>query len=308
MGEVILVARRQAMARRERTPASAVVGYALSAPALMLMVVLLFGPALAILILAFTDWQLGANSAQFIGIQNFRALASDPVFWTALGNTFVYVGVVVPTVVALALVVALLIEAGERFKTFYRTVHFLPVMSTLAATAVAWEMVLHPSIGLVNLVLDRVGIEGPNWLGDERTALLSLAVIGIWENLGFALVLFLAGLKTIPTDLYDAAALDGIRTPLDRLRFVTFPLLAPVLMFVTVIVTTRAFQLFDTVAILTKGGPNKSSEVLLHALYVESFQFFRTGYGAALTLVFLGIIVVLTLAKARFLESRVHYS
>ncbi len=174
--------------------------------------------------------------------------------------------------------------------------------------AVAWEMVLHPSIGAVNLLLKHVGIQGPNWLGDERTALMSLAVIGIWEHLGFAMILLLAGIKTIPGDVYDAARLDGIHRPLDRLCFVTLPLLGPSLMFVTVIVATRAFQLFDTVAILTKGGPSKSSEVLLHTIYVESFQFFRTGYGAALTLVFLAVVVSLTLAKARFLDARVHYS
>src|SRR5262249_7775198 len=161
-----------------RKPVPDYIGQALCAPAFALMIALLFGPVAVVLLLAFSDWQLGEEAAQFVGLQNFRTLANDPVFWTALSNTLAYTVVVVSLTIAVALVVALLIESGTRFRTFYRTLHFLPAMSTLAAMTVAWEMVLHPSIGLVNLALDQLGITGPNWLGDERTALLSPAVIG----------------------------------------------------------------------------------------------------------------------------------
>jgi len=134
-----------------------------------------------------------------------------------------------------------------------------------------------------------------------------LGAISVWKNLGFAMVLFLAGLKSIPQDLYDAADIDGADSTLDRVRTVTLPMLGPVTMFVVIVVALRAFEVFDTVKVLTQGGPNKASEMLLHTLYVESFEFLRTGYGAAVTVVFLAIVVGLTLLQARVMDKRVHY-
>jgi len=182
------------------------------------------------------------------------------------------------------------------------------VMSTMSAMAIVWGSMLHPTIGLVNRALGVVGISGVNWLRDERTALLALALIGIWQGVGFAMVLFVSGLKAVPQQLYDAAAIDGADGILDRLRFVTLPMLGPVTMFVVILTAKRSFEVFDSARVLTQGGPNYASEVLLHRLYTESFDFLRMGYGAALTVVYLGIIVLLTLTQARLLERRVHYS
>src|SRR5215472_14369903 len=253
---------------------------ALVAPAVGLMLVLLFGPTAAALVISGTDWEFGAATARFVGFGNFRALAADPVFWKSLGNTLTYAAVVVPACVGGGLALALLIESRERFRAFYRTAHFLPVMSTLVAMAVVWQTLLHPTIGLV----------------------------GIWQNLGYAMVLFMAGLKSIPRDLYHAAEIDGADSALDRFRTVTLPLLGPVMMFVLVMMAVRAFQLFETVHVLTKGGPNKSSEVLLHLIYVESFEFLRTGRGAALTVIYLVMVVGITLLLTRIIERRVHYA
>jgi multiple sugar transport system permease protein len=202
----------------------------------------------------------------------------------------------------------LAIESGRALRAFYRAVHFLPYMATLAAMAVAWEALLHPTIGLVNQSLSAIGLPTANWLRDERTVLPVLAVIGVWQNLGFAMVMFLAGLKAIPRDLYEAAEIDGADGTLDRLRTVTLPLLGPVTMFVVIVTALKAFEVFDTVRILTQGGPAHASEVLLHTLYVESFDYLRTGYGAAVTIVFLAIVVSLTLLQARVMDRRVHYS
>ena len=174
--------------------------------------------------------------------------------------------------------------------------------------AIAWEALLHPTIGIVNQSLTALGLPTANWLQNEHTVLPVLAVIGIWQNLGFSMVLFLAGLKAIPTDLYDAAVVDGADGSFDRFRLVTLPMLGPVMMFVVIVTALRAFEVFDTVKILTQGGPAKSSEVLLHTLYVESFEFLRTGYGAAVTVVFLFIVVTLTLLQARIIDRRVHYT
>jgi multiple sugar transport system permease protein len=281
--------------------------YTLAGPAFLLLVVLFLLPALAVLALALTDWQFGARTLSFVGLQNFATLAADATFRRSLVNTLVFVAIVVPATVVLGLVVALLIEASPGLRRFYRAVHFLPFMATLAAMSIAWEALLHPTIGLVNQTFRSFGLPTANWLRDEATVLPVLGVISIWQNLGFAMVLFLAGLKSIPQDLYDAADVDGADSVLDRVRTVTLPLLGPVTMFVVVVVALRAFQVFDTVKVLTQGGPGKASEMLLYTLYTESFEFLRTGYGAAVTVVFLAIVVALTLLQARVLDKRVHY-
>lgn len=277
-------------------------------PATSLLLLLLFGPALAVVVFAFTDWQLGSANFAFVGLDNFKALASDMAFWSALGNTALYVAIVVPGTVILGLATALLIEASPRLRSFYRAVHFLPVMSTMSAMAIVWGTMLHPTIGIVNRFLAVFDVAGPNWLRDEQTALMTLAVIGIWQGFGFAMVLFVSGLKSIPPSLYDAAAIDGADTMIDRLRIVTLPMLGPVTMFVVILTASRAFEVFDSVRVLTQGGPNYATEVLLHRLYTESFDYLRTGYGAALTVVYLAIVIGLTLVQARYMERRVHYA
>lgn len=280
----------------------------LAGPAVVALLVLVIGPALAVFVIAMTDWQFGAGHLSFVGLRNFQTLFSDPVFFTSLINTFKYTLIVVPATVVIGLAVALLIESGRSLRAFYRAVHFLPFMATLAAMALAWEALLHPTIGLVNQILAAIGLPTANWLRNEATALPILAVIGIWQNLGFAMVLFLAGLKAIPQDLYDAAAIDGADGVTDRLRTVTLPMLGPTLMFVVIVTALRALEVFDVVNILTQGGPAKSSEVLLYTLYTESFEYLHTGYGAAITVVFLIIVVALTLLQAAIMDRRVHYS
>jgi multiple sugar transport system permease protein len=262
----------------------------------------------AVFVMATTDWQFGAGTLDFVGTRNFAELFADPTFRTSFANTVLYVLIVVPGTAGLGLVIALLIEAGRSLRVFYRAIHFLPFMATLAAMAIAWEALLHPTIGLVNQTLALLGLPTVNWLRDAATVLPVLAVIGIWQNLGFAMVLYLAGLKSIPQDLYDAADADGADGWLDRLRTVTLPMLGPVSMFVVIVVALKAFQAFDSVQILTQGEPGHASEVLLHTLYRESFEYLRTGYGAAVTVVFLAIIVTLTLIQARVMDRRVHYT
>ena len=183
--------------------------------------------------LSFTDWQFGAPTCASIGLGNYAQLAADRVFWQSLGNTLLYVAIVVPVSVGLGLGVALLIEARHVGRAFYRAAYFLPVTATLIAMATVWEFMLHPSIGLINA--DRSSASGfpsSNWLKQSRLALFALAAIGIWQSLGLNMVLFLAGLKSIPRDLYEAAAIDGADGPWTRFRTVTWPMLGPTLIFV----------------------------------------------------------------------------
>lgn len=282
--------------------------YGLAGPATLLLLILFLLPAVAVLGVAVTDWQLGSDTLRFVGLANFRAVLVDPVFRAALVNTFVYALIVVPGSVFLGLLIALLIESGHSLRAFYRAIHFLPFMASLAAMAIAWDALLQPNIGLLTQALAVLGWSNINLLRNEGTVLPVLAVIGIWQNVGFAMVLFLAGLKSIPQDLYEAAAIDGADSWLDRLRTVTLPMLGPTSMFVVIVVALHAFQTFDMVRILTQGGPGHASDMLLYTLYRESFEFLRTGYGAAITVIFLAIIMTLTVLRARFMDSRVHYS
>ncbi|WP_420969548.1 carbohydrate ABC transporter permease [Bradyrhizobium sp. B120] len=292
---------------RRRALAEALAALTLAGPAAFFLLVLFFLPVTAVFVIALTDWRFGAGALSFVGLANFREVFADATFKTSLVNTIVYALIVVPGTVILGLLVAHVIESGRSCRSFYRAIHFLPFMATLTAMAIAWEALLHPTIGLINQALAGIGLPTANWLRDENTALPILAVIGIWQNLGYAMVLFLAGLKSIPQELYNAADVDGADLWMDRLRTVTLPMLGPVTMFVVIVVALRAFQAFDSVKVLTQGGPGHASEVLLYTLYRESFEYLHTGYGAAIAVVFLAIVVALTLVQVRFMDTKVHY-
>lgn len=298
--------RSRAAARADRL--RAMTAWALSAPAVILMALLLIGPVIGVVALSLTDYQLGAATLSYIGLDNYAEMFGDRVFHTALINTLLYVAVVVPGSVFLGLGIALLIESGTSGRALYRAIYFLPVMATLIAMAIVWEFMLHPQFGLINLALGRIGIPAQNWLTDGDLALWVLAAIGIWQAVGFNMVLFMAGLVSIPRFLYDAAEMDGVPGAWARFRLVTWPMLGPVTLFVVVITSIRSFQVFDTVHVLTKGGPNKATEVLLYTMYAEGFEFFRSGYAAAVTVVFLGFVLALTLVKISVLDRKVHYS
>jgi multiple sugar transport system permease protein len=296
-----LIGTRVMTKRRDR-----LAGALLAFPGTMMLVSLLIAPAAVAVAVAFSNWEFGRDEIALIGWQNFLELSEDPRFAAALRNTILYVLLVVPTTVALGLIVALLIEGSGRMKAFYRTAHFLPVVSTLAAMAVAWDAVLHPTFGLLNQSMELVGLSGRNWLRDERLVVPTLAVIGVWHQLGFAVIMFLAGLKSISKELLDAAALDGATAPLDKARAVTLPLLGPITVFITVMTAKSALAVFDTVTVMTAGGPNDASEVLLHLLYTESFEHLRAGYGAAISVVYLALVTALILGQ-RALDRRIRY-
>lgn len=287
--------------------AEALAAYALAAPAFLLMWAMLLGPAVAVLLLSFTDWSFGEPTLRWAGWLNYEEMWGDRVFWKSLRNTLVYVGVSVPATVGLGLLAALLIEGTGRLSAWYRAAYFLPVASTLLAMALVWEFMFHPTVGFINQVFRGVGLPTTDWLQNPDTALLALAAIGVWQNLGLAMVLFMAGLKAIPPDLYEALAMDGADGAWERFRRVTWPMLGPALVFVVSITAIRSFQVFDTVQVLTEGGPNKATEVLLFTMVQEGFTFLRSAYGAALTVVFLAFTLVLTLAQTALLDRRAHY-
>jgi multiple sugar transport system permease protein len=283
-------------------------GWLLTLPAALSFLLLLLLPTLAAVAMAFTDFELGVWPPAWIGLGNFEEMWEDRSFKQSFRNTLVYVGLVAPASVLLGLGLALLIEAGARGRVFFRAVFFLPVVSLTVAMAAAWQYLLHPTIGPLNALLRVLGVAAPPaWLSSSDWVLVSLAAIGVWENAGFNMVLFMAGLTAIPRELREAASVDGVHSAWERFRLVTWPLLGPTTLFVVTITMIRSIRVFDTVAVLTRGGPNKASEVLLYTMYTEGFTFLRLGYSAAITLVFLVIVLALMLLQTRVLERRVHY-
>lgn len=276
----------------------------LTGPAVLLMLVFLIGPLVCLIALSFTDYQLGAPSISIVGLANYEEMKEDATVRISVANTLIYVAVVVPASVALGLGAALLIEADRGLRGFYRSAYFLPVMATLIAMSIVWGFMLDPQIGAVNFALKGLGLRPLDFLHDRTLVLFTLCGIGVWQSVGFNMVLFMAGLTAIPAELYEAAAIDGARRGPSRFALVTWPMLAPVTLFTVVITAIRAFQVFDTVQVLTGGGPNKASEVLLHTIYAEAFGFFRVGYAAALVVVFLVFILALSAIRVFILDAR----
>lgn len=282
-------------------------GWALAAPAIVLMWLMLLGPAVVVILLSLTDWTFGAPTIGWAGLANYEELLRDRVFWISLNNTLIYVAFTMLSAVFLGLGAALLIEAGGSLRGFYRTLFFLPVTSTLLAMALVFQFAFHPTVGFINQMLAAVGLPTDDWLRNPDTALYALGLIGIWQAVGLNMVLFMAGLKAIPRDLYEAAAIDGADSAWERFRRVTWPMLGPALVFVVIITAIRSFQVFDTVAVLTEGGPNKATSVLLYQMYQEGFSFLRSAYAAALTCVFLAFVLFLIWLQTQLLDKRAHY-
>lgn len=279
----------------------------LAGPAVVLMLLLLVLPTLAILVASLTDAELGAPEWHFIGLDAYRDLLSDRGFRRSVLNTALYVSIVTPISVAAGLMIALLIEADLPGRALFRSAFFLPVVSLTVAMATVWQYLMHPIGGPLNLLLGAVGIPAVNWLGSSDTVLFALAIIGIWQAIGFNVVLFLAGLTAINRELYAAAEIDGVRSAWSRFWLVTWPLLGPTTLFVITITIVNAVKVFDTVATLTQGGPAKGSEVLLWSIYQEGFVFLRTGAASAMAIVFITVLLALLLVQTRILDRRVHY-
>jgi multiple sugar transport system permease protein len=297
---------RKTAAIHERTEART--AWLLALPAIVLMIVFVLLPVIAVIGLGFTNYELGIGNFRFVGLDNYAHLFTDRTFKKSLWNTMVYAAIVAPVSIVLGLGVALLIESETTARSFFRTAYFLPVASLIVAMATVWQYLFHPTIGPINALLATFGIPGPNWLGSAGTVLYSLSIIGVWQSVGFNMVLFLAGLTAIPRELYAAANVDGARSAIDRFRLVTWPMLAPTTLFVTTISIINAVKVFETVQTLTEGGPNKASEVLLFTIYHEGFVYLHVGYASAMTVVFLVILMVLTFLQYNVLDKRVHYS
>jgi multiple sugar transport system permease protein len=274
-------------------------------PAFIFFVVFKFGAVAWLIPLSTIDWRLGSITRTFVGLGNYRKMFAAPEFWNALTNTAVYTLVVGALSIAIGLMLALAIRRAGRLQGLYQAVFFLPVAATMSAMAVVWRFIFDTNIGVLNAVARTVGLEPLTWLQDGRLAMTAVILVGVWSNMGYAMVLFLAGLTTISRDLYEAAAIDGASPP-RQFWSITWPLLSPVTLFVVVIMTLRAVQAFDAIKVLTDGGPLGATQVLSHLLYRVGFQYFDTGLASAISVVFFALLAGVTLLQMRA-ERMVHY-
>ncbi|MCP4206565.1 MAG: sugar ABC transporter permease [Shimia sp.] len=276
-------------------------------PATLLILAIYIIPILFVFLGSLTDYTLVSDYYEFVGFENYRQMFGDEVFANALNNTFFYALLFLPGAFIISLVLAIAIQEQKQFRSVLEVLYFLPVTSTLAAMALVWAALMDSGQGVINNTLQTFGLPRVNWFGNEDVVLYSLAIISLWSIIGFNMVLFLAGLTSIPKNLYEAAAMDGADHPVDKFFRVTWPMLGPTAMFVAVTSSITAFKLFDTVAILTQGGPDRASEVFLYLAFLEGFEYFNMGYSAALSLFFLGIIFLFALIQAFFSDRNVHY-
>ncbi|MEO0391099.1 MAG: sugar ABC transporter permease [Pseudomonadota bacterium] len=295
------------MASAARDRAQMRLAYLLVLPATLLILVIYIIPIILVFVASLTDYTLVSDYYEFVGLDNYRTMFGDAVFANAVRNTFFYAALFLPGAFIISLILAIAIQEQKQFRSVLEVLYFLPVTSTLAAMALVWAALMDSGQGVINNSLETVGIPGVNWFGNEDVVLISLAIISLWSIIGFNMVLFLAGLTSIPQNLYEAAAMDGADHPVDKFFRVTWPMLGPTAMFVAVTSSITAFKLFDTVAILTRGGPDRASEVFLYLAFLEGFEYFNMGYSAALSLFFLGIIFVFALLQALFTDRNVHY-
>jgi ABC-type sugar transport system permease subunit len=283
------------------------VGWAFAAPFVILFVVFLAFPILASFLLSFTSFGLRdiANpvGTSVIGIKNYVDLFADPKFWKALFNTFYFVVVGVPVTLAIGLLIATALSRGvTRFRTAFRVGYYLPVITSIVAIAVVWRFLLNPDAGLINMLLGGLGIKGPAWLADPVFAMPSIIAMAVWRNLGFAMVVFLAGLQTIPAALYESASIDGAGR-WQAFRFVTIPMLRPTILFMTVITTIGYLQLFEEPFVMTGGGPLDSTLSITMYMYQQGFTFFHQGYASAIAYVLFVIVALIAFLQFKFLRS-----
>ncbi|WP_417598275.1 carbohydrate ABC transporter permease [Oceanospirillum sp.] len=276
----------------------------LLAPALILLVAFTYFP------IGNTVWRsffgFGVQMGDYFSDENYARLIEDTVFWKVLKNNLLYALVTVPASIVLALVMALWVNSKIAGQSFLRLSFFTPTMLPMISVANIWLLFYSPEIGLFNSILESFGGSGINWLGDPDTALYSLMAMTIWKEAGFFMIFYLAALQTISPDLYKAAKTENASVWYTFKR-ITFPLLMPTTLFVFVNALLNAFKLIDHLFILTKGGPNNATNLLLYYIYENSFAFFDTAYASALTVILLLVLIVMALIQFGVIERRVHY-
>src|SRR5262245_7147526 len=280
---------------------------ALVLPNLALLAAFTYWPLLYNGYLSLVEWNMLSPEKSWVGAANYRELAADPRFWRILGNTLYFVAAGVALTLGLGLGIALLLNQRLVGRSLARSVVFAPTILTGSAIAIVWIYVFDPAWGLLRVPLAALGLASPRWLTDVAWAMPALLIVYVWKNVGYAVVVYLAGLQSIPRELHEAATVDGALA-LDRFRHVTLPGLSPITFFLLVTSILGSFQAFDVVAVMTAGGPVDATNTLIYHLYEEGFVAFHAGRAAAVGVVLFVLMLVVTYVQLRTVERRVHYA
>jgi multiple sugar transport system permease protein len=267
------------------------------APALVGFCAFTAYPAIFSLILSFADWDLN-NPLKWVGLNNYLRMFRDPTAIRVFWNTVYFTIVTVPVLLIVPLLLAIALNQNIRGIRFFRAAFFLPVISSMVAMSMVWQWIFNADFGLLNWALSLLGISGPKWLTNETWALPAVMITSIWKNIGFNMMIFLAGLQGISESYYEAAEIDGANA-FQRFWHITIPSLRPTTLLVTVMTIINSFQVFDQVVVMTGGGPNRSSSVLVHYIYQNGFQFYKMGYASSLGWALTLFVLALTLVQFR---------
>ena len=286
--------------------ADRVTAWLLLLPALLLLVAFTHWPALATLWHSVWSTPKKGRPSRFAGLDNYRAMAEDEVFWRALWNNLAFAVGTIPLSIAIAIAMALWVNSRIAGRGFLRLAYFTPTVLPMIAVANIWLFFYTPQYGLLEQITQGLGLPSHNWLGDKGTALGALIVVTIWKEAGFFMIFYLAALQQIPPSLAEAAALEGASRA-QYFRRVLFPLLMPTTLFVLVNALINSVRMVDHIFVMTRGGPDNASMLLLYYIYQVGFSFWDSGYAAALTVVVLAVLGLTALLKFRFLDRRTHY-
>ena len=281
-------------------------GWLLLLPAAVLLALFTHYPAIANLWHSFQSTPKGTRPARFVGLDNYRALVDDPIFWQALSNNLWYALGTIPLSIALALLMAVWVNERLPGRGFVRLAYFTPTVLPMIAVANIWLFFYTPGYGLLEQVTGALGLPSHNWLGSRDTALPALMVVTIWKEAGFFMIFYLAALQSMSPHLAEAAAIEGASRA-HFFRRVTFPLLMPTTLFVLVNAVINAFRLVDHIVVMTRGGPDNATALLLYYIFEIGFRFWDSAYAAALTMVLLALLAAAALLQFAFLERRTHY-
>ncbi len=291
---------------KKKSMAESAYGYLFIAPNLLGMLVFVIVPIFTSLLMSFTDWDL-INAPRWVGLSNFTdKMVHDQQFWVSLKNTFVFSLLTIPLGIAAAFVIALLLNQSIKGVNLYRAAIFLPVGISMISISVIWRWILNTDLGILNYVLSLVNLQGAGWLSDEKYALFSVSAISIRKSVGFNMVILLAGLKGVPSHLYEAATIDGAGA-WRRMTRITLPLITPSLFFVSIMSVIGSFQVFDLIYSTTSGGPGDSTRVIYYWVYQNGFKFFEMGYASALAWVVFIMLFAVTLLQMKFFGNKVNY-
>jgi len=290
---VILPARRRPARRVLRNTA---VGWSFLLPNFAGFAVLTLVPVVLLFYYAFTDWNV-FGGAQWSGAANFKQMAGDSSFWTALRNTFYYSAVHIPLTLSVSLGLALLLNRKLRGVAFFRTVAFFPYITSIVAAAQVWNMLFSPEFGPINDFLRFVGVDNPpGWTVSATWSMPAVILVGVWRDMGYYMLIFLAGLQTVPAELHEAGKIDGANA-WQRFRNVTLPCLRPTTFFVTVMLTIGSFKVFDLILVMTDGGPGQSTLVLSQYIYQKGFEENQFGYASAVSIVLFAVCFLVTVVQ-----------